>query len=65
MDMPGKDDKLTNLWAEITLIEEEEEGDAILWVESAQAKLDALMLCRDTKHNCRYDKFGAAHILRK
>ena len=41
MDMPGKEDKLARLWAEITLIEEEE-GDAILQVKSAQAKLDLL-----------------------
>ena len=24
-----------------------------------------LMLCHDAEHNCRYDKFGAAHILHK
>ena len=64
MDMPGEEDKLARLVAEITSIEEEE-GDAILWVKSAQARLDVLVICRDAEHNCRYDKFGAAHILRK
>ena len=64
MEMPGKEDQLIRLWTEITT-NEEEEGYTILQVESAQDKLEVLMLCRDTEHNCRYDKFGAAHILHK
>ena len=64
IDMPHKMDKLAKLRAEIILIEEEE-GYTILQVNSAQAKIDALMLCRDTEHNYRYGKFGATHILCK
>ena len=64
MEMPGKEDNFVRLRAGITLIEEEED-DAILQVESAQAKLDALMLCRDYENNYRYDKFRDTHILRK